>query len=147
MGTYFCKIRSSKQPGEIKMEREESMIETEIYLPGSLDYLEQVGMDRTGQFLSDDLSVRNQRPINLQKVFDDYCDEYLDVNNSDQYINYNGSIKFVYFLRIYKIAFFWKKIRFEKERIKCLKKRRGFLFAKDMERYKEACDEMTEVEE
>ena len=147
MGTYFCKLRSTKQPGEVKMEREEQMIETEIYLPNSLNFLEQVGMDRFGQLLGDELSVRNQRPINLQKVFDDYCDEYLDVNNSDQYMNFNGSIKFVYFLRIYKIAFFWKKIRFEKERIRCLKERRGFLFAKDIDNYKKACDAMTEAEE
>ena len=113
MGTYFCKIRSSKQPGEIKMEKEDKMIEKEIYLPGSLEYLDLVGMDRLGCLLSDEESVRNQRPINLQKVFDDYCDEFLDLNNSDQYINSNDTIKFSYFLRIYKIAFFWKKIRFE----------------------------------
>ena len=133
MGNYFCKIRSTKQPGEIKMEKEEKMVETEIYLPGSLEYLDFVGMDRTGCLLDDEVSVRNQRDINLQKVFDEYCEEFLDLTNSDQYINSNGTLKFPYFLRIYKIAFFWKKIWFEKHRVRLLKERRGFLFAKEID--------------
>ena len=41
----------------------------------------------------DDLnSQRLNRPINIQKVFDQYCEEYLDVDNCDQYINTDGSI-------------------------------------------------------
>jgi hypothetical protein len=44
---------------------------------------------------------------------------------------------------LYKIAFFWKKIRFEQERVKLLKERRGFLFSENVEQYKKSCDAMT----
>lgn len=84
-----------------------------MYLPGSLDYLPLVGMDKFGRL--QDKKTDLQADSNLQKVFKQYCEYYLDLENSSQYIDKEtGAITFPYFLRIYKTAYFWKKIRFEK---------------------------------
>jgi hypothetical protein len=51
---------------------------------------------------------------NIKKVLLLYCQENLDIDNVQSQINDQGIIQFGYFIRIYKTAFFWKKIFFEK---------------------------------
>lgn len=52
MGQVFC--RSRRDRSAIDEEYQERMIETNVYLPGSLDYLELIGMDRCGHFIPEE---------------------------------------------------------------------------------------------
>ena len=58
-----------------------------------------------------------------------------------------GIINFPYFIRVYKTAFFWKKIRFMKRRKLFLKERRGYLYSEKMKLYKQTIDLMEKEEE
>jgi hypothetical protein len=83
-----------------------------MYLPHSLEFLEKVGMDKFGRIIETKKELYNKE--NQQKVFQEYCEYFLDLDNASQYYDKEtGHITFPYFLRIYKTAFFWKKIRFE----------------------------------
>ena len=83
----------------------------------------------------------------MYKVFIQYCEQYLDLSNSKSYINMQGIINFPYFIRVYKTAFFWKKIRFMKRRKLFLKERRGYLYSEKMKLYKQTIDLMEKEEE
>jgi hypothetical protein len=133
------------RPDDLELDKNESFLESQIYLTGSLNYLEQVGMNRAGRILdmkSDLISLEN-----LDKVFNEYCAHYLDLENVNDYKDFSGSLVYTYFLRVYKTAFFWKKIYFEKRRVDIMEQRRGFLFSKDMEMYKLTHDKLQLAEE
>ena len=53
MGQVFLNCRSKNHDKEYDDEYQEKLIENQIYLPGSLDYLELIGMDRVGHFIPD----------------------------------------------------------------------------------------------
>lgn len=59
----------------------------------------------------------------------------------------DGIIEFGYFIRIYKTAFFWKKIKFEEKRLELLSDRRGLLMNKKYELYKACVDHMEQESE
>lgn len=110
-----------------------------MYLPGSLEYLPMVGMDKFGRI--QDAKKDLQDDDNLAKVFKQYCDYYLDLQNCAQYFDKEtGNITFPYFIRIYKTAYFWKKVRFEKRRRMFLEQRRGYLFSKEEDKYRKTVD-------
>lgn len=49
MGNYYCRLRRNKEEqGEARKLKQNQLIENEIYLPGSLEYLNLVGMDQVG---------------------------------------------------------------------------------------------------
>lgn len=84
----------------------------------------------------------------MTAVFKQYCEYYLDLGNSAQYFEKEtGIINFPYFIRIYKTAYFWKKIRFEKRRRMYLEQRRGYLFSKDETKYRQTVDLCNNSEE
>lgn len=52
MGQVFLNCRSkNRDKGHYDDDYQEKMIENQIYLPGSLDYLELIGMDRVGHLI------------------------------------------------------------------------------------------------
>ena len=51
-----------------------------MYLPGSLEYLPLIGMDKFGRLQENKKDL--QADSNLNKVFKQYCDYYLDLENS-----------------------------------------------------------------
>ena len=110
-----------------------------------MDHLEKLGMDRCGRII--DQSSALLHPDNLRAVFDDYCEDLLDLDNSERYLNDEGIVAFSYFLRVYKTAFFWKKVRCEQKRISLSQKRRGLLSEKKHDGYQNVCDSMKEFEE
>ena len=117
-----------------------------MYLPGSLEYLEKVGMDKYGRINPDKKDLHTE--TNKTAIFKEYCQYYLDLEQSSQYYDQTtGIITFPYFLRIYKTAFLWKKIRFEQQRRVFLEQRRGYLFSKDEEKYRKTVDLSNEAEE
>ena len=117
-----------------------------MYLPGSLDFLEKVGMDKFGRLKADQKDLQDVK--NQKAVFKEYCSYYLDLDNSSQYFDTTtGQITYPYFIRVYKTAFFWKKIRFETQRKVYLEQRRGYLFTKDEEKYRKTVDLQNEAEE
>lgn len=121
-------------------------IEQNMYLPGSLDFLGKVGMDKCGRLIADKKDLYKED--NQKKVFKEYCDYYLDLENCSQYYDQTtGQITFPYFIRIYKTAFFWKKVRFEGPRKMYLEQRRGYLFTKDEEKYRKTVDLCNAAEE
>ena len=72
----------------------------------------------------------------------------MDLENSAKYFDKEtGNINFAYFIRIYKTAYFWKKIRFEKRRKMYLEQRRGYLFTKDEAKYRQTVDLCNNSEE
>lgn len=110
-----------------------------MYLPGSLDYLPKVGMDKCGRLVADKKELQDK--ANLDKMFKEYCNFFLDIENCSQYYDQTtGNISFPYFIRIYKTAFFWKKVRFEGQRKIYLEQRRGFLFTKEDDKYRQTVD-------
>ena len=139
-----CKLRDDLQES-LETKKKEKYLEDQIYLPGSLDFLERVGLDRCGRITDKDSTLLRQK--NIQSVFDDYCEQYLDLDNSEKYIKDDNVIGFGYFLRLYKTAFFWKKIRFEQKRVAMLSERRGYLAEKDHQAYERHCDSMRDYEE
>ena len=48
-----------------------------MYLPGSLEYLPLVGMDKFGRIQPTKKDL--QEDANIEKVFKKYCDYYLDL--------------------------------------------------------------------
>lgn len=117
-----------------------------MYLPGSLEYLPQVGMDKFGRIQQNKKDLQDD--ANLNKVFKQYCNYYLDLENSSTYFDKeSGNITFPFFIRIYKTAYFWKKIRFEKKRRMYLEQRRGYLFTKDENKYRQTVDLCNVAEE
>ena len=87
-------------------------------------------------------------------MFGQYCERYLDLEHSAKYMqkaNFagigEGHVQFGYFLRIYKTAFLWKKIFFERKRVELFEQRRGHLFNQNDNLYRQACDMMREAEE
>jgi len=48
---------------------------------------------------------------------------------------------------VYKTAFFWKKIFFEKKRLNLLETRRGYLYTKEEEKYRKTVDQLQKGEE
>ena len=58
-------------------------IEQNMYLPGSLEFLPKVGMDKCGRLLADKKDLQTE--ANQQKVFKEYCDYFLDLENCSQY--------------------------------------------------------------
>lgn len=59
-----------------------ALAEEELYLPGSLAYLDLVGMDAHGKLQHDKLESKEQRPENLKAVFNDYCAEFLELDDT-----------------------------------------------------------------
>lgn len=116
-----------------------------MYLPGSFEFLPRIGMEKTGKLNKELDSLHTEE--NMQKCFDEYCDYYLDLENAA--LNYDklGIINFPYFLRVYKTAFFWKKIFFEKKRLNLLETRRGYLYTKEEEKYRKTVDQLQKGEE
>ena len=101
-----CKLRDDlNEQREVK--NKERYLENEIYLPGSLDYLERVGLDRCGRIVDKDSNMLRQK--NIQSVFDDYCEQYLDLDNSEKYIKEDNFIVFGYFLRLSRQHFSGRK--------------------------------------
>ena len=143
MGNFVfgaCRGKRKQARSEFQDEYEEKRIESEIYLPGSLDYLERLGMDRFGRIKDKNSDLLDAQ--NMQAVFDDYCDNMLDLDNAQNYIGSNGRVNFNYFLRVYKTGFLWKKIKFARKRVQFIEKRRGFLYQKQHELYEKTCDMM-----
>lgn len=64
----------------------------ELLLPGSLAYLELVGMDAHGKLLKDKIDSRLQRPEYLKEIFTQYCEEFLELEHTGDYLEYNGII-------------------------------------------------------
>lgn len=109
-----CGKRRRESPVFDENDYEKSTVAA-VYLPGSLEYLEHVGMDRVGRIIKveDEKKPKLHTEQNIKNVFDEYCRNYFDLNNLSNYKSYNGMLTFQVFLRLYKTAFFWKKIRFE----------------------------------
>ena len=93
-------------------------LEQEMYLPGSFEFLPKIGMEKTGK-LNKELEALHTEE-NLQNCFKEYCNYYLDLENAESNYDKFGQISFPYFLRVYKTAFFWKKVFFEKKRLNYL---------------------------
>jgi hypothetical protein len=88
--------------------------EDQIYLPGSFNYLDQVGFTNQGLLSTDPLHQKYQNRVHMKHVFEQYCEDNLEIENSHDYQDFNGTLHFGYFLRVYKTVFFWKKLRFAK---------------------------------
>ena len=93
-------------------------------------------MDLDGSIFPKCKNTKVRNPIHLKEIFDQYCDEFLELQNCNEYKNHDGTLNYGYFLRIYKTAFFWKKIRFEDRSQAFLYKRRGFLHDNNFDMYK-----------
>ena len=129
--TTCCRSRRNNKANILDLERD-------IYLKGSMRYLDLVGMNQDGSINPN--QKRQRRPENLDVIFNEYCDEFLELENNKDYKYFNGTLSFGYFLKVYKAAFFWKKVRFENYRQDFLYKRRGFLNDDNMKMYKIVVD-------
>jgi hypothetical protein len=83
----------------------------------------------------------------LKAKFNEYCDEFLELESVSDYKSFNGTLAYGYFLKVYKAAFFWKKITFEQKRQTFLSKRRGYLIDKEFALYKATVDKQEKADE
>ena len=51
-------------------------------MPGSLAYLDMVGLDAHGKLSKDKMESREQRPENLKEIFKQYCTEFLELDDT-----------------------------------------------------------------
>lgn len=86
MGNVFC--RSKRIVNKALFD-----IEKEIYMEGCLKYLDYVGMDQDGVIKKDNMhATKNRSKVNLEKIFNQYCEEFLDLENVKDFKDFDGTL-------------------------------------------------------
>ena len=78
MGQFLLSSWSSKQTNWSETHYKIiKKLEQNMYLPGSLEYLEKVGMDKYGRINPDKKDLHTE--TNKTAIFKEYCQYYLDL--------------------------------------------------------------------